>query len=104
MGSEFKLSADLFDIFQRYKRASEKVISWLALTSETHGHVAQSWSLDDLKQAAEVVKQKAVEMLEGIYYAFQDAIKFRSDLSLHFRQNRKANKEKTQSHKFFTKL
>ena len=87
MECESKLSADLFDIFQLYKRASEKVISWLALTSETNGQRAQSWSLDRLKQVAKVVKRKAIKVPDGIYFAFQDAIKFHSALSLQFKQN-----------------
>ena len=103
MGCESKLSADHFDIFQRYKKASDKVISWFALTSGSNGQNTQLWSLDDLKQAAEVVNQKAISVPDAIYFAFQDAIKFRSDISLYFKQHGTADDEETRSHEFFTK-
>ena len=103
MTDESKLPADLFDIFKRYKRATGKVLKWLALTSGAIGHDGQTFSLEALKQAAEIVKEKAIEVPEIISYAFRDAIRSRSEISLHFKRSGSADSGKTRSHEFFTR-
>ena len=104
MPEETKLSAELFDVFQRYKRATGKVIKWLAIQSGNNDitHIRQSWTLEDLRRAAEIVKRNAIEVPENILYAFQDAIGSRTDISGHFKHSGGDNEQKTTTHEFFT--
>lgn len=102
MTSEPKLSAELFQGFQRYKRATGKVIKWLALSSENTEHEGQSWALEDLKLVAKIVRQKAIMLPENIFYAFQDAIESRAEISQYFKQHSSADDDKTRFHEFFT--
>jgi len=80
MPDEPKMSTALFETFQRYKRATGKVIRWLAINSNNTDvdHDGQSWSLEYLKQAAGIVKRKAIEVLEIVVMLF----KMRLDLVL----------------------
>lgn len=104
MPEETKLSAELFDVFQRYKKATGKVIKWLAIQSGNNdaAHIGQSWSLEDLRGAAEIVKRNAVDVPEDIQYAFQDAIGSRTDISGHFKHSGGDNEKRTRTHEFFT--
>lgn len=78
------------------------MIKWLALSSENTEHEGPLWSLEDLKLAAKIVRQKAIMLSENIFYAFQDAIGSRAETSQYFKQHSSADDDKTRSHEFFT--
>lgn len=97
------LSPELYEVFRRYKKATDTVVRWLAQASQGQGKTGTNrLSLNELTQAAKITKAKYVEVPRHISCAFEIAIEARTEITAHFKQQIVVDTTATCSHEHFT--
>ena len=98
------LTADLYEVFLSYKKATTKVERWLAVNSDRSDNKVRL-TISEMQEAAHYICSKRIEVPDVIYYAFDKAITARAEVTNHFRGlfATETAKAKTSSHVHFTK-
>ena len=77
------LKPEAYGVFQQYKKATSKVIQWLAETANVNTHL----SLNELRQAAGITRARGVyDLPPEIPCAFEIAIIARTHISGYVKQ------------------
>jgi len=103
-----RISPSLYATYIGYKKATGKVLKWLATNSHASARKGENassttWTIDRIKRASqEIVRRKAILPLE-IRYAFEDAIKMRKEITRAYKVLLDSEDDKTARHEFFTK-
>ena len=103
--TETKLTPALYEVFRSYKKATTVVERWLAVTSDKKDTKVRL-SISEMRQAADYIKNKRLKVPELIYYAFDKAIRARSEVTNHFKGlfATKTAEANNSSHEHFTKM